>query len=199
MLHSAPIHLGQSIVPGGEVPMKTTSRLLLACATVSLAASQADAGDVPVSGPGGYRYRNAPPPSHGYVQWRYQHRDWARRDWAPRYYAPQYQNDLGAAIAGALAGAALQLIPRATEALAARLPPAPGAPPPPPAAAAPPAPALPPVAAVPPPAVPPPAELAPGGDPLDAIPDNSANANRITRAEIEAALTDWCAGHGDAP
>ena len=168
--------------------MKTTSRLLLACVTVILAASQADAGDVPVSGPGGYRYRNAPPPSHGYVQWRYQHRDWARRDWAPRYYAPQYQNDLGAAIAGALAGAALQLIPRATEALAARLPPAPGAPPPPPAAAAPPPPALPPVAAVPPPAVPPPAELAPGGDPLDAIPDNSANANRITRAS-----------HGDAP
>ena len=148
---------------------------------------------------GGYRYRNAPPPSHGYVPWRYQHRDWARRDWAPRYYAPQYQNDLGAAIAGALAGAALQLIPRATEALAARLPPAPGAPPPPPAAAAPPPPALPPVAAIPPPAVPPPAELAPGGDPLDAIPDNSANANRITRAEIEAALTDWCASHGDAP
>ena len=107
--------------------MKTTSRLLLACATVILAASQADAGDFPVTGPGGYRYRNAPPPSHGYVPWRYQHRDWARRDWAPRYYAPQYQNDLGAAIAGALAGAALQLIPRATEALAARLPPAPGA------------------------------------------------------------------------
>ena len=75
--------------------MKTTSRLLLACVTVILAASQADAGDVPVSGPGGYRYRNAPPPSHGYVPWRYQHRDWARRDWAPRYYAPQYQNDLG--------------------------------------------------------------------------------------------------------
>ena len=179
--------------------MKTTSRLLLACATAILAASQADAGDFPVTGPGGYRYRNAPPPSHGYVPWRYQHRDWARRDWAPRYYAPQYQNDLGAAIAGALAGAALQLIPRATEALAARLPPAPGAPPPSPAAAAPPPPALPPVAAVPPPAVPPPAELAPGGDPLDAIPDNSANANRITRAEIEAALTDWCASHGDAP
>ena len=59
--------------------MKTTSRLLLACVTVILAASQADAGDVPVSGPGGYRYRNAPPPSHGYVQWRYQHRDWAQR------------------------------------------------------------------------------------------------------------------------
>ena len=35
--------------------------------------------------------------------------------------------------------------------------------------------------------------------PLDAIPDNSSNANRITRAEVEAALTDWCASHGDAP
>jgi hypothetical protein len=61
----------------------------------------------------------------------------------------------------------------------------------------------PPVAAVPPaaapPAVPPQAELSPGGDPLDAIPDNSSNAHRITRAEVEAALTDWCASHGDAP
>jgi Cu/Ag efflux pump CusA len=35
--------------------------------------------------------------------------------------------------------------------------------------------------------------------PLDAIPDNSSNAHRITRAEVEAALTDWCASHGDAP
>jgi hypothetical protein len=57
----------------------------------------------------------------------------------------------------------------------------------------------PPVAAVPPSAVPPQAELSPGGDPLDAIPDNSSNAHRITRAEVEAALTDWCASHGDAP
>ena len=132
---------------------------------------------------------------------------------APLLRAPQYHNDLGAAIAGALAGAALQLIPRATEALAARLPPPPGAPPVPPVAAPPlapnaappPAPDMPPppVAAVPPPAappaVPPQAELSPGGDPLDAIPDNSSNANRITRAEVEAALTDWCASHGDAP
>jgi hypothetical protein len=178
--------------------MNTISRLLLACATVTFAANQADAGEFLVTGPGGYRYRNAPPPSHGYVPWRYQHRDWARRDWAPRYYAPQYQNDLGAAIAGALAGAALQLIPRATEALAARLPPPPAAPPLPPNAAPPPVAAVPPPAA-PPPAAPPLAELPPGGDPLDAIPDNSANANRITRAEIEAALTDWCASHGDAP
>ena len=84
MLDSARIHLGQSTVPGGGLTKKTTSRLLLACVTVILAASQADAGHLPVSGPGGYRYRNAPPLSHGYVQWRYQHRDWARRDWAPR-------------------------------------------------------------------------------------------------------------------
>jgi hypothetical protein len=179
--------------------MQTISRLLLACAAVTLAASQAAAGEFVVAGSGGYRYRNAPPPAYAHGPWRY------RRDWAPRYYAPQYHNDLGAAIAGALAGAALQLIPRATEALAARLPPPPGAPPVPPIVAPPPPPnaAPPPVAAVPPPAappaVPPQAELAPGGDPLDAIPDNSSNANRITRAEVEAALTDWCASHGDAP
>ena len=133
--------------------MKTISRLLLACAAVTIAASQADAGEFVVTGVGGYRYRNAPPPAYAHGPWRY------RRDWAPRYYAPQYHNDLGAAIAGALAGAALQLIPRATEALAARLPPPPGAPPVPPVAApplapnaaAPPAPDMPPppVAAVP--------------------------------------------------
>jgi hypothetical protein len=177
--------------------MKTISRLLLACAAVTFAASQAAAGEFIVTGAGGYRYRNAPPYAHG--PWRY------RRDWAPRYYAPQYHNDLGAAIAGALAGAALQLIPRATEALAARLPPPlvppVAAPPLAPNAAPPPAPDMspPPVAAVPPSAVPPQAELSPGGDPLDAIPDNSSNAHRITRAEVEAALTDWCASHGDAP
>ena len=178
-----------------EVPRKPPWALL-ARATATSAASQADAGDVRLVGR--LSLSQCATLVHGYVQWRY-HIAMGATDWAPRYYAPQYQNDLGAAIAGALAGAALQLIPRATEALAARLPPAPGAPPPPPAAAAPPPPALPPVAAVPPPAVPPPAELAPGGDPLDAIPDNSANANPITRAEIEAALTDWCASHGDAP
>ena len=112
--------------------MKAISRLLLACAAVAIAASQADAGEFVVTGAGGYRYRNAPPPAYAHGPWRY------RRDWAPRYYAPpQYHNDLGAAIAGALAGAALQLIPRATEALAARLPPPPGAPPVPPVAAPP--------------------------------------------------------------
>ena len=81
--------------------MNAISRLLLACAAVTIAASHADAGEFVVTGPGGYRYRNAPPPAYAHGPWRY------RRDWAPRYYAPQYHNDLGAAIAGALAGAAL--------------------------------------------------------------------------------------------
>src|SRR3954452_8648698 len=152
--------MGSAIVAGGEVPMNAISRLLLACAAVTIAASHADAGEFVVTGAGGYRYRNAPPPAYAHGPWRY------RRDWAPRYYAPpQYHNDLGAAIAGALAGAALQLIPRATEALAARLPPPPGAPPPPPVAAPPLAPnagpppapdmAPPPIGGVPAPAAPP--------------------------------------------
>lgn len=191
--------------------MTTISKLLVACAAMTFAASQAGAGELLVTGTGGYRYRYGPPSAHGYWPWRYQRREWARPDLPPRYYAPQYHPDLGAAIAGALAGAALQLIPRATEALAARLPPPPAGPPPlpnavppvapnalPPAAAVPPPAAPPPLAAAPPPAAPPPADLPPG-DALDAIPDNSANSNRITRAEIEAALTDWCASHGDAP
>jgi len=191
--------------------MTTISKLLVACAAMTFAATQAGAGELLVAGPGGYRYRYGPPSAHGYGPWRYQRREWARPDLPPRYYAPQYHPDLGAAIAGALAGAALQLIPRATEALAARLPPPPAGPPPlpnavppvapnapPPAAAFPPPAAPPPMAAAPPPAAPPPGDLPPG-DALDAIPDNSANSNRITRAEIEAALTDWCASHGDAP
>ena len=191
--------------------MSSISKLLVACAAMTFAASQAGAGELLVTGPGGYRYRYGPPPVHGYWPWRYPRREWARPDLPPRYYAPQYHPDLGAAIAGALAGAALQLIPRATEALAARLPPPPAGPPPlpnavpavapnapPPAAAVPPPAAPPPMAAAPSPAAPPPADLPPG-DALDAIPDNSANSNRITRAETEAALTDWCASHGDAP
>jgi hypothetical protein len=192
--------------------MTTISKLLVACAAMTFAASQAGAGELLVTGAGGYRYRYGPPSAHGYGPWRYQRREWARPDLPPRYYAPQYHPDFGAAIAGALAGAALQLIPRATEALAARLPPPPAGPPPPPnavppvapnapppAAAVPPPPAPPAVAAVPPPAAPAAPGDLPPGDALDAIPDNSANSNRITRAEIEAALTDWCASHGDAP
>ena len=63
--------------------MKAISRLLLACAAVTIAASQADAGEFVVTGAGGYRYRNAPPPAYAHGPWRY------RRDWAPRYYAPR--------------------------------------------------------------------------------------------------------------
>jgi len=91
---------------------------------------------------------------------------------------PSSAPDLGAAIAGALAGAALQLIPRAAEALAQRLPPAP-------------TPAPRPAAVAPPPAAP-----APSGDALD---DIEGNSRGITREEVEAALVDWCASHGDAP
>ncbi len=142
--------------------MTTISKLLVACAAMTFAASQAGAGELLVTGPGGYRYRYGPPPAHGYGPWRYQRREWARPDLPPRYYAPQYHPDLGAAIAGALAGAALQLIPRATEALAARLPPPPAGPPPPPNAVPPVAPnAPPPAAAVPPPAAPPPVAAVP--------------------------------------
>jgi hypothetical protein len=142
---------------------------------VILAAGQADAGEFLAPGPLGPRY--AAPYGRSYVPSGY------RRGYiAPRYYyLAQQRPDLGAAIAGALAGAALQLIPRAAEALAQRLPSAPASGPlPPPAAAAP----L------------PPAAPAPSGDVLD---DIEGNSRGITREEVEAALVDWCASHGDAP
>ena len=41
-----------------------------------------------------------------------------------------------------------------------------------------------------------PAEPPPSGDVLAEIEGNSRG---ITREEVEAALTDWCASHGDAP
>ena len=104
---------------------------------------------------------------------------------APRYYVAEQRPDLGAAIAAALAGAALQLIPRAAEALAQRLPPAPA-----------PGPLPPPAAAAPSPPGAPPAAPAPSGDALD---DIEGNSRGITREEVEAALVDWCASHGDAP
>ena len=156
-------------IKSSELPMHTTLKLLAACAAI-LTATPADAGQLLVPGPGGLRY--APPHGHGYVPPGY------RRGYyiaPPRSYAPQHRPDLGAAIAGALAGAALQLIPHAAAALAARLPPAPA--PQPPAAA-------------------PPAEPPPSGDVLAEIEGNSRG---ITREEVEAALTDWCASHGDAP
>jgi hypothetical protein len=152
--------------------MRTTLKWLAASAVI-LTAAQADAGEFLAPGPPGPRY--TAPYGRSHVPSGY------RRGYiAPRYYyLAQQRPDLGAAIAGALAGAALQLIPRAAEALAQRLPPAPAPGPlPPPAAAAP----LPPAA--------------PPGDVLD---DIEGNSRGITREEVEAALVDWCASHGDAP
>jgi hypothetical protein len=133
---------------------------------ISMATTEADAGQL-----GGYRYAS---PS-GYVRWSH------RRGYvAPRFYDTPQQPDLGAAIAGALAGAALQLIPRATEALIAKLPPAESAQ----------------LSTAPPVAVAPPDGLPPSSDVLD---DIEGNSRGITRQEVEAALADWCASHGDAP
>ena len=86
--------------------------------------------------------------------------------------------DLVAAIGGALAGAALELIPRAMAALAARLPSEAPAPPPPPVVVA------------------QSNRSPPGNDVLD---DIEGNPRGITRQEVEAALIDWCATHADAP
>jgi hypothetical protein len=146
----------------------------LAAGAVMLTAAQADAGEFLAPAPLGPRY--APPYGRSYVPLGY------RRGYVapPRYYVAQQRPDLGAAIAGALAGAALQLIPRAAEALAQRLPPAPA-----------PGPLPPPAASAAPPAAP-----APSGDVLD---DIEGNSRGITREEVEAALVDWCASHGDAP
>jgi hypothetical protein len=135
---------------------------------MSMAAPQAEAGELLAGG-----YRHAPPYRHGYAP-----RNYRMGYMAPRPYAPQQRPDLGAAIGGALAGAALQLIPRATEALLAKLPPGASAP------------ATPPIAAAQPDSSP------PSGDVLD---DIQGNPRGITREEVEAALVDWCANHGDAP
>jgi len=92
--------------------MTITLKLLAAAAVMILMeASCAKAGQLLVRGPGGY--------AHASLKQRYA---------ATRFYVYQ-PPDLGAALAGGLAGAALQLIPRATEALMAKLPP--GAPTPP--------------------------------------------------------------------
>jgi hypothetical protein len=158
--------------------MRTTLKSL-AAGVVMLTAAQADAGEFLTPGPLGPRY--APPYGRSYVPSGYR-----RGNIAPRYYyVAEQRPDLGAAIAAALAGAALQLIPRAAEALAQRLPPAPA-----------PRPLPPPVAAAPPPPTAPPAAPAPSGDVLD---DIEGNSHGITREEVEAALADWCASHGDAP
>jgi hypothetical protein len=126
---------------------------------LAIAASHANAGQFRARGPSGY----------GHTAWKYRYT-------APRFYA-QPRPDLGAAVAAALAGAALQLIPRATEALAAKLPPA----------ASPPA----------PPVVTAQRDRSPPSS--DVLDDIQGNSRGITRQEVEAALVDWCASHADAP
>jgi hypothetical protein len=153
---SAPIQIGTDTV---HFAMILTSKVLGAVVVVfALAASQANADQSRVRGPVGY----------GHGAWKY------------RYTARSYtqpQPDLGAAIAAALAGAALQLVPGATEALIAKLPPGAAAP-------------LPPVE------TPQLHGWPPGSDVLDNIEGNSRG---ITRQEVEAAIVDWCATHADAP
>src|SRR5262249_52741386 len=102
----------------------------------------------------------------------YGHASWNSRCMAPHLY-PRQPPDLGAAIAGALASAALQLIPRATEALIAELPAEASAP-----------------------SATPPVATAQANDVLDEIEGNSRG---ITRQEVGAALVDWCASHVGAP
>jgi hypothetical protein len=140
--------------------MTVAVKLVAAVVVVlAIAASHANAGQFRARGPSGY----------GHMAWKYRYP-------APRFYAQQ-RPDLGAAVAAALAGAALQLIPRATEALAAKLPPGASAPAPPVVTAqrdGPP----------------------PSSDVLD---DIEGNSRGITRHEVEAALVDWCATHADAP
>jgi hypothetical protein len=141
--------------------MTTRLKLLGAVAvTILMAASPANAGRFLVRGPSGY----------GHAPWNYRYA-------APRF-SPQQRPNLGAAIGAALAAAALQLLPRAKEALV-----------------------LPPGASAPPPMAPPvvtaqAAGLPPSGDVLD---DIEGNSRGITRQEVEAALADWCASHADAP
>jgi hypothetical protein len=149
--------------------MRTFATLIVA-GMLGVVAVEADAGEFYGPGPGGWRY--GPAYGHHYIPRQY----W--RSYAPRYVAPpQHHPDPGAVIAGAIAGAALHLIPKAAAALEAKL--APPAPPPPVAAAA----------------MPPPPEP-PSGEVLDQI---AGNPRGITRAEVEAALLDWCASHGEAP
>jgi hypothetical protein len=96
-----------------------------------------------------------------------------------RYTAPRQSLDLGAAITALLAGAALQLVPRVAEALTAKL-----------ASEAFVAPATTPVVTAQG------YDSPPSGDVMD---DIEGNSRGITRDEVEAALTDWCASHADAP
>jgi hypothetical protein len=159
---SAVIQMGHAHI----FPMTTTSKLAAAAVVaIAMAASQADAGEGMSAG-----YRQAPPYGPRYAPRNY------RGSYTERWYPPQ-RPDLGAAIAGALAGAALELIPRATAALVAKLPAEASAPPPPAIAAQ--------------------LDASPPGS--DALSDIEGNARGITRQEVEAALVDWCATHGNAP
>src|SRR5262249_54452029 len=132
---------------------------------ISVAASHAQAGEWTPAG-----YRQAPPYGARYAPRNY------RMSQAERWYAPS-RPDLGAAISGALAGAALELIPRSTAALVAKLPAEAAAPLPPTIAAQ--------------------MDASPPGN--DALGDIEGNSRGITRQEVEAALVDWCATHGEAP
>jgi hypothetical protein len=135
----------------------TTASKLMAAVAVSIsmaAATQANAGE-----PLGAGYRD-------------------RMGTMARWHAPQ--PDLAAAVGGALAAAALQLIPQATAALAAKLRSEASAPPP-----------------APPPVVVAQADRSPPGN--NALDDIEGNSRGITRQEVEAALIDWCATHADAP
>ena len=140
--------------------MTIAMKLVAAVVVVlAIAASHANAGQFRGRGPSGY----------GHTPWKYRYT-------APRFYAQQ-RPDLGAAVAAVLAGAALQLIPRATEALAAKLPPAASAPAPPVVTA-----------------------QRDGSPPSsDVLDDIEGNSRGITRQEVEAALVDWCASHADTP
>jgi hypothetical protein len=154
---SDPIQIGNDIF---YFTMTVTAKLLAGVLVVlAIAASHANAGQFRGRGTSGY----------GHTAWKYRYT-------APRFYAWQ-RPDLGAAVAAALADAALQLIPRATEALAAKLPP-PASPPAPPTVTA----------------------QRDGSPPSsDVLDDIEGNSRGITRQEVEAALTDWCATHADAP
>ncbi len=130
--------------------MTLTPKVLGAAVVVfALAASEANAGQFRVGGPVGY--------GHGAWKYRYTTRSYAQPP------------DIGAAVAAALAGAALQLIPRATEALMAKLPPGAASP-------------LPPVAT-------PELKGSPAGS--DVLDDIEGNSRGITRQEVEAAIVDW--------
>jgi len=140
--------------------MTITLKWLTALAVMILmAAPDANAGQLLVRGPGG----------HGHASWKF-------RYMTPHLYTRQ-PPDLADAIAGALAGAALLLIPHATEALIAKLPAEASAPS-----------ATPPVVT---------AQDSPRSN--DALDDIEGNSRGITRQEVEAALVDWCTSHVDAP